>query len=130
MPTIPVCAAIEIEALGHTEGKAVCENEVPASCTVAGSYDEVIYCSVCGDELSREEKTIPAKGHTFGPDATCTEDQICIVCGEIISAASGHIPGPEATCTSDQTCSVCGEILTPALGHDWSDEWTTERDQR
>ena len=117
---------VEIEALGHTEGEAVRENEVPASCIVAGSYDEVVYCSVCGDELSREEKTIPAKGHTFGPDATCTEDQICIVCGEIISAASGHIPGSEATCTSDQTCSVCGEILTPALGHDWSDKWTTD----
>ena len=245
----------EIPALGHTEGEAVRENEVDATCTVVGSYDEVVYCSVCGEELSREEKVIdalghsftsyvsdnnatctedgtetakcdrcdvtdtrtdegsalghdwaeewttdgtahwhecsrcdeindkanhsggtatcielaecevcgveygealghdfehheakpatcteigweaydtctrcdyttyveiPAKGHTFGPDATCTEDQVCLECGEVISAATGHIPGPDATCTENQTCSVCGEILTPALGHSFT----------
>ncbi len=250
-----VCGVEYGSALGHTESEAVRENEVPASCTAAGSYDEVVYCSVCGEELSREEKVIdalghsftsyisdnnatctedgtetakcdrcevtdtrtdegsalghdwaeewttdgtahwhecgrcdeindkashsggtatctnpaecevcgaeygealghdlehheakpatcteigweaydtctrcdyttyveiPAKGHTFGPDATCTEDQVCLECGEVISAATGHIPGPDATCTENQTCSVCGEILTPALGHSFT----------
>ena len=60
-----VCGAEYGEALGHTKGEAVRENEVPASCTEAGSYDEVVYCSVCGDELSREEKVIDAIGNSF-----------------------------------------------------------------
>ena len=63
----------------HTEGEAVRENEVDATCTVVGSYDEVVYCSVCGEELSREEKVIDALGHSFTSyvsdnNATCTED--------------------------------------------------------
>jgi glucan-binding YG repeat protein len=41
------------------------ENELPATCTSAGSYEEVVCCSVCGEELSREEKTIPALGHAY-----------------------------------------------------------------
>ena len=52
-----------IPALGHTESDPVRENVVEASCTAAGSYDEVVYCSVCGEELSREETVIDALGH-------------------------------------------------------------------
>lgn len=66
-------------------------------------------------------RDIAALGHKFGPDATCTEDQTCTVCGAVISAAGGHIAGPEATCTTAQTCSVCGTELAPALGHDFGD---------
>lgn len=28
------------------------ENEVAPKCGVAGSYDEVVYCDVCGEELT------------------------------------------------------------------------------
>ena len=48
----------EIPAQGHTPGEPVRENEVPASYEAAGSYDEVVYCTACGTELRREEKTI------------------------------------------------------------------------
>ena len=44
----------------HTPGEAVEENRVPARVGVAGSYDTVVYCDVCGNELSRENHTIPA----------------------------------------------------------------------
>ena len=54
-----------IPAKGHTPGAAVRENEISASCTRVGSYDEVVYCSVCDQELSRESKTIPAWGHSY-----------------------------------------------------------------
>ncbi len=47
----------EIPALGHTPGEAVHENEVAATYEAEGSYDEVIYCTVCGEELSRTRKT-------------------------------------------------------------------------
>ena len=49
----------EIAALGHTEGKAVRENVVPATKDHKGSYDEVVYCKVCNAELSRVTKIIP-----------------------------------------------------------------------
>ena len=54
-----------VPAKGHTPGTAVRENEKPATCTRSGSYDEVVYCSVCGEELSRESKQIPAWGHNY-----------------------------------------------------------------
>lgn len=52
--------AVVIPATGHTPGEAVEENRVPARVGVAGSYDTVVYCDVCGNELSRENHTIPA----------------------------------------------------------------------
>ena len=50
---------------GHTPADAVRENEVPASCSAAGSYDEVIYCSVCKEEISRTQKTTEKLPHDF-----------------------------------------------------------------
>ena len=48
-----------VEALGHTEGEAVEENRVEATYEQTGSYDSVVYCSVCDEELSRETIEIP-----------------------------------------------------------------------
>ena len=50
----------------HTPGEATRENEKPATCTEPGSYDEVVKCTVCGEEISRETKTVPATGHNWG----------------------------------------------------------------
>ncbi|MGX8692263.1 MAG: extracellular solute-binding protein [Clostridia bacterium] len=50
----------------HTPGDPVRENEVAATCEVNGSYDEVVYCTVCHEELSRKTVTIPAIGHDWG----------------------------------------------------------------
>ena len=74
------------------------DDEVPATCSAEGSYDEVICCSVCGAELSRETRRIAKTDHTPGePEqenevpATCTEegsyDEVvcCSVCGEELS---------------------------------------------
>lgn len=47
-----------VPALGHTPGDPVHENVIPATFEEEGSYDEVVYCTVCGAELSREKKTI------------------------------------------------------------------------
>lgn len=49
----------EVSALNHIPGKAVQENVIPATKEQDGSYDEVIYCTACGKELSRTKKTIP-----------------------------------------------------------------------
>lgn len=45
---------VEIPAAGHIPGAVVIENEVAPTHQKDGSYDEVIYCSVCEAELSRK----------------------------------------------------------------------------
>ena len=59
----------------HTAEEAVTENEVAATCTEDGSYDSVVYCAECGEEISRETVVVPATGHNY-------EDGVCTECGE------------------------------------------------
>ena len=101
-----------VDALGHTDGKVVVENNVAPTCTADGSYDNVVYCTVCGAQVSRETVVVPATGHTNGAvvvenkvDATCTADGshdevvYCTVCGDELSRntvtdkATGHTNG-------------------------------------
>ena len=56
----------------HTPAEAVVENEVAATCTEDGSYDSVVYCSECGEEISRETVTVPALGHDWQEDGSCS----------------------------------------------------------
>jgi hypothetical protein len=55
----------------HTAGEAVEENRKEATCAVDGSYDSVVYCTVCNKELSRTPGTIPATGAHNYVDGTC-----------------------------------------------------------
>ena len=55
-----------VPAHTHTPGEPVQENVVPASCKAEGSYDEVVYCTGCNEELSREHKTIDKLTHNPG----------------------------------------------------------------
>ncbi|MBQ3357089.1 MAG: S8 family serine peptidase [Oscillospiraceae bacterium] len=52
-----------IPAAGHTPGEPVQENLVPATYSKAGSYDEVVYCTVCKAELSRESRVVDPIGY-------------------------------------------------------------------
>ena len=129
-------------AIGHAPKDAVRENEIAVTCQEDGSYDEVVYCDNCGEELSRESITVKSTGeeHIYGETnelkaATCTTNGIgktaCGVCGktkyEIIKAAHTwvNVGDDTATCTEggkvDQLCEVCGAeqtIDTEALSHD------------
>lgn len=49
----------------HTPAAAVQENVVPATCEAAGSYDEVVRCSKCGEVITTTHKTTPALGHKW-----------------------------------------------------------------
>ena len=128
-----------IAAAGHTEADPVTENLIEASCEEAGSYDVAVYCSVCGEELSRETFEIPAPGHTYEAsvtEPTCTEEgyitYTCTVCGDTYIddyvEALGHTYEAAATyptCTEEgyitYTCTVCGneyiDDYVEALGH-------------
>ena len=129
-------------AIGHAPLEAVRENEIAVTCQEDGSYDEVVYCDNCKEELSRESITVKSTGeeHIYGDPivlkaATCTTNGIgkttCGVCGktkyEIIKAAHTWVDVSDntATCTEggtvNQLCEVCGAeqtIDTEALGHD------------
>ena len=135
----------EISIKGHIEGETKKENNVDPTCIEKGSYNEVVYCTVCGEELSRNKIEVSAKGHTEVVDAaiepTCivvgkTEGKHCSVCNEVLVAQTeipslGHTEVIDAkvepTCTvSGKTegkhCSVCNEVLVaqkeiPSLGH-------------
>ncbi|GEM_PF-5706932 len=104
----------------HTPAAAVKENEVAATCTTAGSYDSVVYCSVCEEEISRETVNVPATGHK--PAAAVEENRVEATCG-----VDGHYD-------SVVYCSVChtqisrDTVVIPATGnHTWG-EWTTDAD--
>ena len=56
---------------GHTPGSTVRLNEVAATCTGIGSYDEAIYCIVCGAEISRITNELVALGHNY-VNGVCT----------------------------------------------------------
>lgn len=71
------CGETEGEALGHSPADPVKEVKVETSCTTDGTYDEVVNCSRCKEELSRETKTETAFGHS-------TDNGVCSRCGQEI----------------------------------------------
>ena len=84
----------EIEKLTtHTPAEAVKENYVDSDCKTEGSYNLVVYCSVCEKKLSSEAKVVEKKEHT----------------------PSGWITDSEATCKTEGTkhkeCTECEEVL-------------------
>ena len=101
-----------ISAAGHKE---VIDEAVAPTCTENG-LTEGKHCSVC-HEILVAQTDVPMIDHTAGAEATCTEDQTCTVCGEILESADGHIPGVEASCTEAQRCTVCQTVLAEATGH-------------
>jgi hypothetical protein len=57
---------VTIAALGHTPGEEKEEDRTEASCTEDGHCEKVRFCSVCGEEMSRETVRFEAAGHTPG----------------------------------------------------------------
>ena len=57
----------------YTPADSVKENFVDSTCSEAGSYDEVVYCSTCNEEISREKKTVEKKAHDHSQKVSTTE---------------------------------------------------------
>ena len=132
--------------LAHTKGTPIRENDIAATCETAGSYDEVVYCTVCHKEITREQKVNPKLGHDLihhdAKAPTCTEIgwdayDTCSRCdyttySEIVALGHDWDDGTittEATCTTDgvktYTCKNNAEHtyteVVPKLGHTPSD---------
>ena len=62
----------------HVPGEAVKENEKAVSCTEDGSYDLVVYCDVCGEEISRTTETDSKTGHNYvdGKCDSCSKAEL------------------------------------------------------
>ena len=122
----------------HTPADAEQENYVDSTCTQTGSYDEVVYCSACEEEISRTPKTVDKKAHDFNQkaiastylkdEATCTESAVYFyscACGAkgtttfTAGEPNGHNYGTwineiPATCEGEGTlghyhCNACGK---------------------
>lgn len=116
---------LTIPTVAHTPKATVKENVKPATCTAAGSYDEVVYCSVCDNVVSRTTKTVAATGHTWGGWAVTTpatatekgtETRECSVCHvketrDIAPTGTGDNGGNNGgnTDNSDKLCKWCGK---------------------
>ncbi|MCL2758988.1 MAG: hypothetical protein FWD22_02115, partial [Treponema sp.] len=96
-----------------------------ATCAAEEVQEKI--CSLCGD-IQTQEIGDPLE-HTPGEAATCTDDQVCTVCDDVITDAHGHAPGDEATCEADQVCTVCDDVITDAHGHTPGDEETCNTNQ-
>lgn len=119
----------------HTPAAAVKENVKPATCETAETYDSVVYCSVCGQEISRTQMTGEAAlGHKWGDwkhdDSTAkAESKHTHICerdaSHTESAACNFTSQVTQNQTADQpeittyTCKDCGYSYTketaPAL---------------
>lgn len=113
------------EALGH----AWDEGTVLAAVTCTGDGITEYNCTRCEAHYL---ETTPASGHVPGPEATCTQAQVCAKCGTVLAVAHGHdykATVTPATCTEKGyttiACVACGKSYvtdhTAALGHAWGE---------
>lgn len=88
---------VSVSACEHASKKTVKENEVAATCTKDGSYDEVVYCSTCGEQISSTHKTVKANGHKWDAGKVTKE------------------PTTTETGVKTYTCSVCKATKTEVI---------------
>ena len=80
----------DVDPKGHTQGEAQVENEKKADCEHGGSYDEVVYCNECNEELSRTQKKTAALEHAWSDpayvwaanDKVVTAERHCTTCAK------------------------------------------------
>ena len=146
--TVQTKTVDDINATGHTPGTPVKENEKAPTCTAAGSYDEVTYCTVCRKELNRETKTVPATGHEWNAptyewasdNSTATAKRVCAhdasheeketvkTSSEVTKEPTCTEPGETTWTAAFTNKAFAGQTKTeaniPALGHEPCDPVT------
>ena len=149
----------KIPATGHNAGAAAnCEN--PQTCLTCGKelsaalghdYKSVVTAPTCTESgftthtctrcsHTYTDNEIAAKGHSSSGDATCTDNSVCTVCGEVLESAKGHsynVTVVEPTCTESgytvHECVNCGDKYTDseveANGHTAGEDATCTKPQ-
>ena len=79
----------------HVAGKATMENVVAGTCKEPSTYDEVIYCTVCNEEITRMNKKGDLGDHV--PTETAVLENV-----DVVDCAEG------GTCDEVVYCSVTG----------------------
>lgn len=105
----------------HSALSSVKENEIAPTCVAEGSYDEVIYCTECDEEILRETKSVAKLVHTLSSSVkekevapTCTKegsyDEVvyCTKCGVALMRTRRSIE-KVAHQFRDKKCVACGE---------------------
>ncbi len=118
----------------HVPAEAVKENEVAATCAKEGSYESVVYCSECNEELSRTTETVAKLAHTPAEavkenevEADCTTEGSydlvvrCTVCNEVVSSETVKIDKTKHPYELNKTetkhweeCLDCGDVTNEA----------------
>ncbi len=110
----------ELPLAEHTPKAAVKENEIAATTTTKGSYEAVVYCEKCGEELSRETKVtdmIPSENpggttddsqNTTNPGGTTDDSQNTTNPGGTTDNSQNTTDPPE---TSDAATDKTGKVI-------------------
>ena len=114
-------ATISKDTVNHTPADAVVEDKLDSTCKLEGSYNLVVYCSVCETKLSSEVKSIDKKEHTEVTDAAVeptftstglTEGKHCSVCEEVLVAQDIIPMLPSKTTLTAETLTVNGRDIS------------------
>ena len=122
-----------VGAAGHKESYPVTENEHAATCTEAGSYESVIYCSVCGEEMSREKVDVNALGHDFSDNAEVCRRGCGTANPDYIPPVPAHVHDYQEVVTAPKANAfgytqykcACGEWQTDESGEVIKDNYTS-----
>ena len=110
-------------AAGHIPTEPVVEKSVDATCSVPGSYDEVVYCSVCGTyEISRNTVPVPVTGHNDNDgDLDCdtcevkfyvltlTDAKVVVNTKNYSTVANAYVAGEQIFISADDFKTVDGK---------------------
>ncbi|MBE6672693.1 MAG: helix-turn-helix domain-containing protein [Ruminococcaceae bacterium] len=105
----------------HTTLNSVKENALAPTCTSEGSYDEVVYCTACGEEVLRTTIRVAKLSHTFSDSVkmneiapTCIEkgsyDEVvcCTVCDTELLRTRRSTETVDHQ-YQNRKCTVCGK---------------------
>jgi transcriptional regulator with XRE-family HTH domain len=105
----------------HDGWECVKKNVIASTCTTQGSYDEVVYCTTCHEELSRASVTMETLAHrlsgsmkedevapTCTKEGTYSEVVYCVVCEQVVLTTHRNT-AKTAHQYQNGLCVACGE---------------------
>lgn len=150
--SVSVQEASECDKNGHTPKDPVYENENEGTCEQPGTCDEVVYCKVCGQEISRTQKPLAGKHRWGNPTWTWAEDHSSAEAEFVCELNPSHTEkrtDSRIQVQNTASCDAAGEVRytatveldgkqytdseseqSAALGHEWEDSptWTWSDD--